>query len=225
LGSQLQALVAIAEKDFVAAWRAKRIWAMGSLPAVLLVFIFYAVFRLRSGDVSDVVTAALWIAFALSGMLILSYSFIQERNRGSLDGLLLSPAHRAVIYLAKWLPNWFFISLVQTTILLLTSAVFGINLLRVDLLLIMVISAAGYSGVGTLLSAVASHSRSRTMMLGAMLLPVAFPLFMVAAKASSDLLHGDSLSPSRHWLQFVSAFSFLSVVLSTVLFNCVVEER
>jgi heme exporter protein B len=225
LGSQLQALVAIAQKDMITAWRSKRILAMRSLPALLLVFIFYAVSRLWAGDVNDVVTVVLWIAFTLSGALILSYSFAQERSRGSLDGLLLSPAHRAVIYLAKWLPNCLFISLVQAIILFLTSTLFGINLLRADLLLIMVIGAAGYSGVGTLLTAMASHGRSRTMMLGAMSLPVAVPLLLAAAKASSDLLHGDTLRLTGHWLQFVSAFGLLNVVLSTVLFNYAVGDR
>jgi len=219
-----QSVGAIVWKEVVVGWRAKKLLGARFALAVLVILMSYLAFELRTGDVREVVTPALWIALILSGMLSLSYAFVRERDRGSLDGLLLSPVDRSAIYLAKWLSSWLFICLVQVVTLPLASVLFKIDLLRVDLLLITVLGTGGYAGVGTLLSAVASNTRSREILLPVMLLPIAAPLLVAATKATNDLLYGDTLAGARYWLQFMVGFNFIFAILSSVLFDHAVRE-
>jgi heme exporter protein B len=220
--SRWQTVGAIVWKEVVVGWRA--ILSARFALAVLVILISYVVFKLRAGNVRETVTAAVWMAVTVSGMLSLSCSFVQERARGSLDGLLLSPVDRGAIYLAKWLSNWLFISLVQAVTLPLASALFGVDLIRADLLLIMALGTGGYAGVGTLLSAMASNARTREMLLPVMLLPVAMPLLLAAVKTTSDLLHGETLTGAGRWLQFMVGFNLILVILSSVLFDYAVRE-
>lgn len=222
--SPWQIVGAIVWKEIVVGWRAKKLLSARFALAVLVILMSYLVYELRGGDVREIVTAALWIALTLSGMLSLSYSFIQERDRASLDGLLLSPAGRSVIYLAKWLASWLFICLVQAVVLPLASVLFSIDLIRADLVLIIVLGTGGYAGVGTLLSAMASNARPRETILVVILLPVAVPLLLAAFKATSGLLHRDTLTGARRWLQFMVGFNLIFVILSSVLFDHAVRE-
>lgn len=222
--SRWQIVGAIVWKEVVVGWRAKKLLSARFALAVLVILISYLAYKLRAGDVREIVTAALWIALTLSGMLSLSYSFAQERDRGSLDGLLLSPVDRSAIYLAKWLSSWLFVCLVQVVTLPLASVLFSIDLMRADLLLITALGAGGYAGVGTLLSAMVANTRTREILLVVILLPVAVPLLLAAVKATSDLLHGDTLSGARYWLQFMVGFNLIFVILSSVLFDHAVRE-
>lgn len=222
--SRWQIVGTIVWKEVVVGWRAKKLLSATFALAVLVILMSYLAYKLRAGDVREIVTAALWIALTLSGMLSLSYSFAQERDRGSLDGLLLSPVDRSAIYLAKWLSSWLFICLVQVVTLPLASVLFSIDLMRADLLLITALGAGGYAGVGTLLSAMVSNTRTREILLVVMLLPVAVPLLLAAVKATSDLLHEDTLSGARCWLQFMAGFNLIFAILSSVLFDHAVRE-
>ncbi len=222
--SRWQIVGAIVWKEVVVGWRAKKLLSARFALAALVILVSYWVCELRGGDVREIVTVALWIALTLSGMLSLSYSFIQERAHGSLDGLLLSPADRSTIYLAKWLSSWLLICLVQVITLPLGSVLFSIDLMRADLLLITVLGTGGYAGVGTLLSAMASNAHTREMLLVVMLLPVAVPLLLAAFKITGDLLHGDTLTGTRHWLQFMVGLNLIFAILSSVLFDHAVRE-
>jgi len=191
--------------------------------AVLVILIFNLAFELRVTNVREVVPGALWVAFTFSGMLGLSRSFVLETDRGSLDGLLLSPVDRSAIYLAKWLSNWLFISLIEVIALPLASGLFNLNLIRADLLLITVLGTGGYAGVGTLFSAMAANTRTREMLLPMLLLPVAMPLLLAAVKATDGLLNGDTLAGVSHWLEILVGFDLIFVTLAYVLFDYVVE--
>lgn len=215
---------AIVWKDVVAEWRAKEVLSAMFALAVLVLLIFNFAFELRVGNVREVVPGALWVAFTFAGMLGLNRSFVSERDRGCLDGLLLAPADRSAILLAKSLSNWLFISLIEAIILLLASALFNLNLIRADLLLITALGTGGYAGLGTLMSAMTASTRAREVLLPVLLLPPAVPLLLAVVKATGGLLDGDTLAGVGHWLQMVVGFDIVFLTLAGVLFGYVVEE-
>ena len=215
---------AIVWKDVVAEWRTKELLSAMFALAVLVILIFNFAFELRVGNVREVVTGALWVAFTFAGMLGLNRSFALEKDRGSLDGLLLGPMDRSAIYLAKWLSNWIFISLIVVITLPLASALFNLNLIRADLLLITALGTGGYAGVGTLFSAMTANTRTREVLLPVLLFPVAVPLLLAAVKATGGLLDGDTLVGVGHWLQMLVGFDIIFLTLAYVLFDYVVEE-
>jgi len=215
---------AIVWKDVVAEWRTKELLSAMFALAALVILIFNLAFELRVGNVREVVPGALWVAFIFAGMLGLNRSFVLEKDRGSLDGLLLGPMDHSIIYLAKWLSNWLFISLVEALTLLLASALFNLNLIRADLLLITALGTGGYAGVGTLFSVLTANTRTREVLLPVLLFPVVMPLLLAAVKATGGLLNGDTLAEVSHWLQILIGFDLIFVALAYVLFHYVVEE-
>jgi heme exporter protein B len=215
---------AIVWKDVVAEWRTREVLSAMFAFAVLVILIFNLAFDLRVGNVREVVPGALWVAITFAGMLGLNRSFVLERDRGSLDGLLLGPMDRSVIYLAKWLSNWLFMSVVEAVTLPLASALFNLNLIRADLLLITALGTGGYAGVGTLFSAMTANTRTREVLLPVLLFPVAVPLLLAAIKATGGLLDGGTLAGVSHWLQILIGFDLIFVILAYVLFDYVVEE-
>jgi heme exporter protein B len=214
---------AIAWKDILAEWRARELLGAMFAFAVTVILIFSVAFEPGAGDARGVVPGALWVAFTFSGLLSLTRSFVLERDRGSLDGLLLSPVDRSAIYVAKWLTNWLFISLVEVIVLPVASALFNLSLIRADLLLIIILGTGGYAGVGTLFSAMSANSRTRGALLPVLLLPVLVPLLLAAVKATGGVLNGDSLAGVSHWLQILVGFDLIFVALACVLFDYVVE--
>jgi len=215
---------AIVWKDVVAEWRTKELLSAMFALAALVILIFNLAFELRVGNVREVVPGALWVAFIFAGMLGLNRSFVLEKDQGSLDGLLLSPTDRSAIYLAKWLSNWLFISLTEAITLPLASALFNLNLIRADLLLITALGTGGYAGVGTLFSVLTANTRTREVLLPVLLFPVVMPLLLAAVKATGGLLDGDTLAGVSHWLQILIGFDLIFVALAYVLFDYVVEE-
>lgn len=219
-----QIVGAIVWKDVMAEWHTKEVLSAMFAFAALVILIFNLAFELRVGNVREMVPGALWVAFTFSGMLGLNRSFTLEKDRGSLDGLLLGPMDHSAIYLAKWLSNWLFISLIEAITLPLASALFNLNLIRADLLLITALGTGGYAGVGTLFSALTVSARTREMLLPALLFPITVPLLLAAVKATGGLLDGDTLAGVGHWLSLLIAFDLIFVTLAYILFDYVVEE-
>jgi heme exporter protein B len=211
-------------KDVVVEWRAKGLLLTMFAVGLLVILMFDVAFRARVSNASDMMPGTLWAAFALSGMLGLSRSFELEKARGSLDGLLLGPVSRSAIYLAKWLSNWLFISLIAAAVLPLASGLCHVNLMRGDLLLITILSAGGYAGVGTLYSAIVANTRARGILLPLLLLPVTVPLLLATVEVLGGLLEGENLALVTHWLWILVGFVLISVILGCVLFDHVVEE-
>jgi len=217
-------VAAIVWKDVVAEWRDKEVLSAMFALAALVILIFNFAFELRVGNVREVVPGALWVAFIFAGMLGLSRSFVLERDRGYLDGLLLAPVDRSAILVAKSLSNWLFMSLIEVIVLLLASALFNLDLMRADLLLVTALGTGGYAGLGTLMSALTANTRAREVLLPALLLPVAVPLLLAVVKATAGLLDGGTLAGVVHWLQMVIGFDIIFLTLAGVLFGFVVEE-
>ena len=208
----------------MAEWRTKELLIAMFAGAVLVVLLFHLAFDVPGRNVGGMVSGALWIAFILSGTVGLGRSFILGRHRGTVDGLLLSPVDHSAIYLARWLSNWFFISLVEVVTLPLASALFDVDLIRPDLLLVTILGTGGFVGMGTLLSAMATNTRTQEILLPLLLIPVCMPLFLAAVKATTGLLDGNTLTEVIHWLQVVVGLDIIFIILPLVLFDYVVEE-
>lgn len=59
-------------------------------------------------NANDVGPGILWVAVLFSGTLGLNRSFTLEKENSGLQGLMLAPVDRSVIYFGKMLSNLFF---------------------------------------------------------------------------------------------------------------------
>jgi hypothetical protein len=93
----------------------------------LVIIIFNFAFPPGMGDVGWIIPGILWVAFIFSGLLGMGRSFGVEKDKGSLQGLLLCPVGRGTIYVGKMVGNFIFMSMMEAFTLAIFSLLFNIN--------------------------------------------------------------------------------------------------
>ena len=220
----LAQVFAIIWKDVRSEWRTKDIFSSMFAFVILVILIFSFAFELRVENVKRVAPGVLWVAFTFAGVLGLNRSFILEKDKGCLDGLLLAPADRSAIYLGKMLGNIFFMAVVELITLPIFAALFNVNLFRPALFLIIALGTVGFAGVGTLFAAMAVNTRAREVMLPVLLFSVSVPIIISAVKATGAVLDNSPLSELVPWLRLLLVFDIIFLSLSFITFEYVMEE-
>lgn len=220
----LRQVAAIIHKDIAAELRTKEMFSSMFVFALLAVVIFNFAFELRVADAVTIAPGVLWISVTFAGMLGLNRSFVLEKDRGCLDGLLLAPVDRSAIYFGKMLGNLMFITVVEVIILPIFSALFNVNLIQPGILVVLLLGTLGFSGVGTLFSALAVHTRAREVLLPILLFPVVVPALIAAVKLTAGLLDGQVWADMANWLQLLVAFDVILIAVSFMTFDYIVEE-
>jgi heme exporter protein B len=220
----LRKILAIVHKDIIAELRTKEMFSSMFVFALLVIVIFNFAFELRVANVKQVAPGVLWVTFTFAGMLGLNRSFILEKDKGCLEGLLLAPVDRSVIYFGKMLGNLIFMSVVEAIVLPIFWVLFNPPLFSPALILVIVLGTLGFAGVGTLFSAIAVHTRAREVMLPILLFPIVVPLMIAAVKITGGLLDGQPLSEMGNWLNLLVGFDIIFLTVSYMTFDYVVEE-
>jgi len=220
----LASIWAIVRKDVVAELRTKETLSTMLIFVLLTVVIFNFAFDLRVDNVRQVTPGMLWVAFVFAGVLGLSRSFILETDKGCLDGLLMTPADRSIIYFGKAIGNIIFMLVVEAIALPVFSILFNLLLVRLDVILVVLLGTIGFAAVGTLFSAMTANTRAREVLLPILLFPVALPLILAAVKATAGILDGAPLGELRNWLGLLIGFDIIFLAIAYMTFDYVVES-
>jgi len=218
-------VIAIVAKDVAAELRTREMLSSMFVFSLIVILIFNFAFDLRAENQKTLAPGVLWVAIAFAGMLGLSRSFIMEKDRGSLEGLLLTPVDRSAIYLGKMLGNVLFITVVEIMILPIFMVLFNLPAdVLPPLFGVMILGTIGFAGVGTLFSAIAVHTRAREVLLPILLFPVVIPVLLAAVKLTAAILDGVPFAEVRNWFSLLVAFDLIFLALSFILFDYVLEE-
>jgi heme exporter protein B len=217
-------VVAIVWKDLVAELRTKEMFSSMLVFALLVIVIFNFAFELKSADMTDLAPGMLWVAFTFAGVLGLNRSFALEKDRGALEGLMLTPLDRSGIYVAKMLSNLIFMSLVELMVLPLFWVLSNLMFFPIALIPVVILGTLGFVAIGSLFAAMTVNARAREVMLPVLLFPVAAPLIVAAVKATGTVLAGQPLTRAGGWLQLLLACDVIFLVLSILTFEYVIEE-
>jgi heme exporter protein B len=192
----------------------------------LVIIIFNFAFPPGMGDVDRIIPGILWVAFIFSGLLGMGRSFGVEKDKGSLQGLLLCPVERGTIYVGKMVGNFIFMVMMEAFTLVIFTVLFNVNLLSIltPLALIILLGTLGFTVVGTIFSAMSANTRARDVMLSLLVFPIAVPLVIASIKATGKTLDGKSLSEISSWLKILVAFDVAFIFVSYLTFEFVVEE-
>ncbi len=221
----LRKVAAVAWKDLQAEWRTREVFSAMFVFALLILIIFNFALELRAENARVLVPGILWVAFTFAGMLGLNRSFIQEKDRGSLEGLLLCPVDRSAIYLGKMLANWALMALVAVFILPVSFVLFNLSFGALPMIVVVTaLGTLGFAGVGTLFSAMAVNTRAREVMLPLLLFPVAVPLIISAVKLTAGIMDGLAGAELARWWQLLVGFDAIFFTLSFVTFDYAIEE-
>src|SRR5579883_2901197 len=217
----LKQVLTILWKDIRCELRSKQTWMGMGLFALLVLVIFNFAFDLRVDNKAAIAPGVLWVAFVFASLLGLGRTIAAEREKGSLDRLLLCPVNRKAIYLAKLLGNLLFIGVVEIVALPIFAALFDVPLFGA-LLPIVLLGTLGIAAVGTLFSAMAAATQARELLLPILVFPLIVPIVISAVRASESLLAPSVNEPP--WLSLMIAFDIIFLSISMLTFQYVIEE-
>jgi heme exporter protein B len=198
-------VAALTRKDLLLELRAKE-----TLPAMLL-FVLSALtifhFALPRGADETASLGLLWSALIFTALLGLTRAFVAEREQGMFDALILTPADRSAIWVAKTLSVLAFLVAAEVVALPAFAAFFS----GIDGRTVAAVALAdiGIATVGTLFGAMAVAGRARELLLPLLFLPTAIPIVVGGVGG---------------YLWFLALYDAIFAVLSWAAFEYVVSE-
>ncbi|MFC1925556.1 heme exporter protein CcmB [Chloroflexota bacterium] len=211
-------------KDALSELRTRDIAASVLVFAVLVIVIFNFAFEPGTEQKELVAPGILWVAFTFAGVLSLGRSFVQEKEQGCLEGLMLCPVDRDIIYLGKMLGSLTFMLIVEAIVFPIFLMLFDLPLFTPRLGLIAFLATVGFVSVGTLFSSLAVNTRARDVMLPILFFPIVTPVIIAAVKSSGLVLEGEPWSEINSWLLIMAVFDVIFLTASALVFGSVVEE-
>ena len=191
---------------------------------VLTLTVFNFAFELRTDTAALVAPGVLWGSIIFAGTLGIGRTYSHERERGSMEGLLLCPVDRSAIYVAKFLANVTFLVIAEIVLVPVFSSFFDVSALRPGIIAVIMLGTIGFAAVGTVFGAMAVNTRASEVMLPILLLPILVPLIICAVKATGILIDGGTWSETWTWVNLLIAADVVYLVASFIVFEYVVED-
>ncbi len=217
-------VIAITWKDALSEMRTREIVFSVLVFTLLVIVIFNFAFSASQEAMVLVAPGILWVTFAFAGVLSLNRSFIMEKEEGCLEGLMVCPISREVIYVGKMLGSLLFMLIIEAIALPIFALLFNLPAFSLQLVTITILTTIGFVAVGTLFSALAANTKAREMVLPILFLPIVVPLIISAVEASGLALSGEPWARLSSWLQIILAFDVIFLAVSFLVFTFVIEE-
>lgn len=183
-------------KDLEQEFRTKEMLTSMGIYALLVLVVYGAALAQTTStlDVLQMSGGLLWALIVFTSLLGLNRSFAHEKEQGCLEGILLVPLDRSVIFLAKATSNLLFLLVVEVIAVplfyffFLTTVTPGESfwLLAVPLF----VGTVGVAGIGTLLSTITVNTRGKDVMLAVLFIPLVFPLLWACVSATTAVVVG-----------------------------------
>lgn len=220
----------IARKDLKVELRTKEmIFAMIVFSLMIIVAFAFAFdfFDLQGEQLEPLIPPMLWITFCFAGMFGLLSSFSKEKDKGSMDGLLLCPSDRTAIYFGKVLSNYILIVIVD-----ISSIVFFTLFFRYDLgenlgplMFIVLLGTLCFVVAGTMVSGIAVNSQAiRGVLLPILLIPIILLTVLIPSITATSKVLEDDILAAQPEIRLMGMFAVIYMACAYVLFNFVVEE-
>lgn len=225
----------IARKDIKTEFRTKEMLNAMVIFSLLIILAFKFAFTFYTSgdealsnplDLKPLVSPILWVTFSFAGMFGLLSSFSKEKDRGSLDGLMLCPMDRSAIYFGKVISNFFLILLVDISSLIFFALFFSFDYYGNIILIFFIILLGTFSFVvvGTLVSGISVNTRTREVLLPILLIPlIIYTVLVPSIIATSKALDGKVVDAIPE-LRVLGMFAVIYITIAYLLFNYVVEE-
>jgi heme exporter protein B len=170
----------------------------------------------------------LTVTLLFAAMLGINRLFVAEREQGGFDAFLLAPVDRSALLLAKAAALFTFLVALEVVAvpafaLLLLGASIGPALL--GLVAVLALANVALAVIGTLVSAIAVHTRARDLIGPIIGLPLLIPALIATARAAGPLLavHGSG-SPPAKWLAVLALYDLVFALLAYAVFDFLLED-
>ncbi len=217
---------AIFRKDMLIELRTKdSLNAMLFFGIVVLVIFNFALESVRD-TIREAVPGVLWVAFAFSGTLGLNRMFAAEKENRCLQGLLMLPIDRGILFIGKMLAATVFMLITEVVVFVMCLVFYNLTVWQEVpyLAVVFLIGTLGFTAVGTLLAAIAANTRMREVLLPLILFPVILPVLVNAVEATGIILNTIDYGALKLPLTIMSVFTVVFATVSYLLFDFVLED-
>jgi len=219
----IRQIAAIVRKDILLELRTRESITAMLVFAVMAIVMFNFALRLRVDAFRPLTPGVLWVTLVFAGTLGLSRSMSSEQINQCMDGLLLAPCDRSVIFAGKAIANVIFTLAVGLLVVPIMAILFDETLVQPGVWLVVLLGVIGYAGAGTLIATMAASTRAREVFLPILLFPLALPLLVAAVIATSGFLDRLPLDEFVAWIGVECAFIVIFWTAGTLLFEYLVE--
>jgi heme exporter protein B len=169
--------------------------------------------------------ALLWIGILFSAVLAARQSYLTETEDAAMEGIVLSPADRAAVFLGK-------ASAIALELLVLEAVVVAAVVLLFDLSLAgsagvsiggFVLGTVGLAALTTMFGGVSVSPGARESILPLLVLPLATPVLLAGVRVTELAVSGRA-AEAGSWLGLMLAFDAVVVATGFLLFGQVLEE-
>ena len=219
-------VAAIVWKDLITELKTRELFSSMFIFSLLVIIIFIFSINLSIVKASEVGPGVLWVAFLFSGTIGLNRSFVLEKENDCLQGLLLAPVDRTVLYFGKLFSNFIFLLIMEAFILPLFMIFFNIDLIShlFPLFYVIFLGTLGFCAIGTLLSSLSANLKTRDIMLPILLYPLMIPVVIGSVKMTGQVLAGEPLSDMMNWVSLILCFDVIYIAVSIMTIDFILEE-
>jgi heme exporter protein B len=203
-----------------------------TVPAMVLFSIVTFVifhFALNRTTIAGQLAAGILTATLLfASMLAVNRLFVAEREQGGFDGFLLAPVDRTSLLVAKALALFAFLVVLEV----IAVPAFALLLLGPSigpplggLVVVLLLADIALAVIGTLVSAIAIHTRARDLIGPIIGLPLLIPALIATARGAGPLLatHGAGF-PQGKWLAILALYDLVFALLAYAVFDFLLED-
>jgi heme exporter protein B len=223
----MKTILAVVRKDLLLELRTlETVPAMALFSLATFVIFHFALNRetIEGQLAAGVLTATLLFA----AMLGVNRLFVAEREQGGFDAFLLAPVDRSALLVAKAAVLLAFLAVLEVIAvpafaLLLLGPSIGPPLL--GLVAVLALADLALAVIGTLVSAIAVHTRARDLIGPVIGLPLLIPALIATARAAGPLLTAHtSGSPPAKWLAILALYDLVFALIAYAVFDFLLEE-
>ena len=198
----------------------------------LLVIIVYGAALAQTAASLDIVRMSgglIWALIVFTSLLGLNRSFSHEKEQGCLEGILLVPLDRSVVYLAKATSNFLFLLAVEIiavplfVVFFMTTEAFSASFLF--LVFPLLLGTVGIAGIGTMLSTITVNTRGKDVMLAVLFIPLIYPLLYACVTATTAAICGGEFWMDSYTMPLVMAagYDVIMLALCWVLYDFIIS--
>jgi heme exporter protein B len=203
-----------------------------TLPAMVLfslaTFVIFHFGLNRTSIEGQLAAGVLTATLLFAAMLGINRLFVAEREQGGFDAFLLAPVDRTALLLAKAAAMFAFLVVLEVVavpafaVLLLKNA---LGPALPGLIAILVLANLALAVIGTLVSAIAVHTRARDLIGPIIGLPLLIPALIATARGIGPLLVAHtSGSPPGKWLAVLALYDLVFALLAYAVFDFLLED-
>ena len=228
--STFQQYVTLLRKDLAREFRTKDMLSSMGIYALLVLVVYGAALSqtARQFDILQMSGGLLWALVVFTSLLGLNRSFAYEKENACLEGVMLVPLDRSVVFLAKATSNLLFLLVVELVVLPLFYFFFLTTTNPAPtwpmLLLPLLVGTIGIAGIGTLLSTITANTRGKDVLLAVLFIPLVYPLVYACVAATTVVVAGGDIEGIYlNAVLLAVGYDVVMVLLSWVLYDFVVS--